>query len=133
MIRRPPRSTRTDTLFPYTTLFRSTGQPAEVFGDDGVSAYPSSVVTGQSVTDAGGTTYDFPPGDYRFPFVAPGTYRLVVEPPAPFTAPSKSIPSDLAGLRRPDDGPPSELSRASIGNVFPPHTPAPVRTHTTVP
>src|SRR3546814_10117903 len=28
MIRRPPRSTRTDTLFPYTTLFRS--------GDDAV-------------------------------------------------------------------------------------------------
>src|SRR3546814_18810457 len=25
MIRRPPRSKRTDTLFPYTTLFRSTG------------------------------------------------------------------------------------------------------------
>src|SRR3546814_5690470 len=25
MIRRPPRSTRTDTLFPYTTLFRSHG------------------------------------------------------------------------------------------------------------
>src|SRR3546814_20766934 len=35
MIRRPPRSTRTDTLFPYTTLFRSVctidlAQPAEV-------------------------------------------------------------------------------------------------------
>src|SRR3546814_13355685 len=28
MIRRPPRSTRTDTLFPYTTLFRSPRQPA---------------------------------------------------------------------------------------------------------
>src|SRR3546814_3340461 len=26
MIRRPPRSTRTDTLFPYTTLFRSAGE-----------------------------------------------------------------------------------------------------------
>src|SRR3546814_12526952 len=26
MRRRPPRSTRTDTLFPYTTLFRSTSQ-----------------------------------------------------------------------------------------------------------
>src|SRR3546814_17312558 len=26
MIRRPPRSTRTDTLFPYTTLFRSFGK-----------------------------------------------------------------------------------------------------------
>src|SRR3546814_3386170 len=28
MIRRPPRSTRTDTLFPYTTLFRSAEAPA---------------------------------------------------------------------------------------------------------
>src|SRR3546814_12456911 len=28
MIRRPPRSTRTDTLFPYTTLFRSALGPA---------------------------------------------------------------------------------------------------------
>src|SRR3546814_5268803 len=27
MIRRPPRSTRTDTLFPYTTLFRSRDAP----------------------------------------------------------------------------------------------------------
>src|SRR3546814_8176533 len=29
MIRRPPRSTRTDTLFPYTTLFRSQYEPDE--------------------------------------------------------------------------------------------------------
>src|SRR3546814_13475688 len=29
MIRRPPRSTRTDTLFPYTTLFRSPTPPGE--------------------------------------------------------------------------------------------------------
>src|SRR3546814_9260683 len=28
MLRRPPRSTRTDTLFPYTTLFRSAGRDA---------------------------------------------------------------------------------------------------------
>src|SRR3546814_2286195 len=31
MIRRPPRSTRTDTLFPYTTLFRSVGDAAGFF------------------------------------------------------------------------------------------------------
>src|SRR3546814_20593002 len=31
MIRRPTRSTRTDTLFPYTTLFRSYDQRIEVF------------------------------------------------------------------------------------------------------
>src|SRR3546814_2963149 len=30
MIRRPPRSTRTDTLFPYTTLFRSVLEPGTV-------------------------------------------------------------------------------------------------------
>src|SRR3546814_10029537 len=30
MIRRPPRSTRTDTLFPYTTLFRSAWLPAVI-------------------------------------------------------------------------------------------------------
>src|SRR3546814_1295946 len=30
MIRRPPRSTRTDTLFPYTTLFRSMARPGRV-------------------------------------------------------------------------------------------------------
>src|SRR3546814_2508695 len=30
MIRRPPRSTRTDTLFPYTTLFRSRVAPGQV-------------------------------------------------------------------------------------------------------
>src|SRR3546814_13632672 len=37
MIRRPPRSTRTDTLFPYTTLFRSvqTGNAKSIpFPDD---------------------------------------------------------------------------------------------------
>src|SRR3546814_2829556 len=37
MIRRPPRSTRTDTLFPYTTLFRSLEPaPRSGLGDQGV-------------------------------------------------------------------------------------------------
>src|SRR3546814_16503168 len=33
MIRRPPRSTRTDTLFPYTTLFRSAIRLLKQVGD----------------------------------------------------------------------------------------------------
>src|SRR3546814_5660792 len=45
MIRRPPRSTRTDTLFPYTTLFRSTvgcdAQDVDVAGRDLVAAAPA--------------------------------------------------------------------------------------------
>src|SRR3546814_16292166 len=40
MIRRPPRSTRTDTLSPYTTLFRSLG--AGVILHDGMAAGSSS-------------------------------------------------------------------------------------------
>src|SRR3546814_11453099 len=35
MIRRPPRSTRTDTLFPYTTLFRSNFGLLQAVGDAG--------------------------------------------------------------------------------------------------
>src|SRR3546814_20718220 len=40
MIRRPPRSTRTDTLFPYTTLFRSS--------DAALIAEPSRIAYGTS-------------------------------------------------------------------------------------
>src|SRR3546814_12654404 len=42
MLRRPPRSTRTDTLFPYTTLFRSAG--AALSFARGVSEYGSLVL-----------------------------------------------------------------------------------------
>src|SRR3546814_9610783 len=38
MIRRPPRSTRTDTLFPYTTLFRSSGRVPVSFSTIWVAA-----------------------------------------------------------------------------------------------
>src|SRR3546814_15784889 len=51
MIRRPPRSTRTDTLFPYTTLFRSPEKRAEVeAGLKNVEAVdiPSKLMTGFS-------------------------------------------------------------------------------------
>src|SRR3546814_15499966 len=44
MIRRPPRSTRTDTLFPYTTLFRSYSDATE----------------NRNTTDTGSFSLDFP-------------------------------------------------------------------------
>src|SRR3546814_4372281 len=62
MLRRPPRSTRTDTLFPYTTLFRSLRQgrilherrqeiigPADHIGvaDDGIELFPSRLALGE--------------------------------------------------------------------------------------
>src|SRR3546814_904015 len=42
MIRRPPRSTRTDTLFPYTTLFRSKAETAAKHGEEQVHIWRRS-------------------------------------------------------------------------------------------
>src|SRR3546814_14940655 len=52
MIRRPPRSTRTDTLFPYTTLFRSDRheiragrcEVGELLGEEGVALFERGVL-----------------------------------------------------------------------------------------
>src|SRR3546814_15263354 len=51
MIRRPPRSTRTDTLFPYTTLFRSGGQTGDVHEALGVD--DGSLVEGRDAPGEG--------------------------------------------------------------------------------
>src|SRR3546814_15755862 len=46
MIRRPPRSTRTDTLFPYTTLFRSDSAAGRGAGENAKSATNSNHADG---------------------------------------------------------------------------------------
>src|SRR3546814_21094318 len=73
MIRRPPRSTRTDTLFPYTTLFRSVylyqGKvTADDIGGNGAQPYSSTNV----VADGSGA--------YRYTaaFLPEGTYTLAL-------------------------------------------------------
>src|SRR3546814_18748214 len=48
MIRRPPRSTRTDTLFPYTTLFRSLRRRQASANDGWLSSRSSEIRTRQS-------------------------------------------------------------------------------------
>src|SRR3546814_21066400 len=50
MIRRPPRSTRTDTLFPYTTLFRSLAILAS-------SPAPARLLDGDLTVIAGSTSF----------------------------------------------------------------------------
>src|SRR3546814_8173415 len=47
MIRRPPRSTRTDTLFPYTTLFRSLEIDVGPGGDVGLGGRPADAAGGR--------------------------------------------------------------------------------------
>lgn len=62
-----------------TVVDAATGQPAPVFGIDGRSRYPSTVVTGSQVTDASGFVYQLEPGQFLFPLMAPGRYRLLLE------------------------------------------------------
>src|SRR3546814_16571996 len=71
MIRRPPRSTRTDTLFPYPTLFRSIPRsiPESPFHLDALASYG----TAAEDKSAGGSI-DVPVGE-RFVVHADGNYR----------------------------------------------------------
>src|SRR3546814_4087980 len=64
MIRRPPRSTRTDTLFPYTTLFRSpsmAGDPLSGINpqnlDPAAAADTAAVDTGRNNLDRAASPY----------------------------------------------------------------------------
>src|SRR3546814_5468843 len=56
MIRRPPRSTRTDTLFPYTTLFRSAAAPTspsiDQHGSSKTSRFGSARPSHLSISDS---------------------------------------------------------------------------------
>lgn len=76
----------------------SPGQPARVFDWDGTTPAPSEVTTG---TD----------GRYVFPWVAPGTYRLRVDPPTGYRFPSLDghTPTDPEHVVDPD---------ASFGRAF---------------
>src|SRR3546814_6965425 len=51
MIRRPPRSTRTDTLLPYTTLFRSVDRGFWLHGIYRVDAAPAELIGGDVVVE----------------------------------------------------------------------------------
>src|SRR3546814_12941102 len=64
MIRRPPRSTRTDTLFPYTTLFRS------------VDLTAGGNIVASAATDGGGLNSDFIPYEGRLFADAAGDVTL---------------------------------------------------------
>lgn len=109
-----------------TLIDDATGLPAEVFGDDGVSSYPSTVISGGTVTDSGGNVYDFTDGFYRFPFARQGRYRLLIEPPQPYSAPSAATPAQLADFRR-TDGLPFTIVDGSYGGIIVLENPAPVR------
>lgn len=99
-----------------TLIDVASGQPAAVFGDGPTFAdYPNPVVTGGEATDAAGLEYDFPPGEYRFPFVEAGQYQLRIEGlPDDAIYPSLVETEELQGL----PGAPYTIRDGSRGEVF---------------
>ena len=81
-----------------TLISVATGQPASVFGIDGVSVYPNSVLSGQDTTDASGLVYDIRPGEFRFPLAPLGEYFVRVEPPEGFSFASSLTAADFTNL-----------------------------------
>src|SRR3546814_10770213 len=65
MIRRPPRSTRTDTLFPYTTLFRSLAEPLARLSAavTGLDAAPENIAPAAAHADQSGLDIAYRAGE----------------------------------------------------------------------
>ena len=100
-----------------TLIDDATGQPATVFASDGVTPWPSSVVSGAPLADGAGRVTQMGPGEFWFPLTEPGRYRIEVEPPAPYAAPSAVPPDLIARLTRPGGGS-FAVSEASYGAAF---------------
>ena len=97
----------------------ASGLPAvpgvDVFGNDGVSSYPNTLVTGSTATDSGGAVYNFPAGGYRFPLVRPGNYRLEIVSARDYNSPSSLTIPELQLL---PNAPFALLNDASFGADF---------------
>lgn len=79
-------------------LNADTGQLAKVFGDDMQADYPARVITGSRFADASGRVYQMQPGQFRFPFVAPGNYRFVLGASNTHAGPTTRSDAVLQGL-----------------------------------
>src|SRR3546814_14805847 len=122
MIRRPPRSTRTDTLFPYTTLFRS-GLLATRLGtefipdlDEGDIALHALRIPGTSLTQALHMQEQLEARIKQFPEVDMivgkiGTAEVATDPMPPSVADTFIMMKDRADW--PDPRKPKEIGRAS--------------------
>ena len=94
-----------------------TGAAATVFAEDGVTPWPSNVISGQPIVDGAGRSVPMGPGEFWFPLTTQGRFRLLVEPPAPYTAPS-AAPRDLLARVTRANGRPYVIREGSFGDVF---------------
>lgn len=97
-----------------TIINNATGLPARVYGLDLQSVYPSTVVTGSTVTDSAGEVYELDHGEYRFPFVDIGDYYFIIGEHDEYTAPTTRDNATLQSLA----GAPYVLETGSRLEVF---------------
>jgi uncharacterized repeat protein (TIGR01451 family) len=97
-----------------TIINTATGQPAAVFGDDGVSTFPATITSGGLATDSHGIVYSFPKGGYRFPFVLTGNYQYKITPPPGYGFPSTVATETIQAL----PGNPFTIVSGSRGEAF---------------
>ncbi|MEM7493980.1 MAG: DUF11 domain-containing protein [Pseudomonadota bacterium] len=105
-----------------TLIDAATGLPAEVKGIDGIASFPSTIVTGETQQDTIGISYKVASGEFLFPSVQPGTYRLLVMEPPEFSYPSARAESDFETL----PNAPFKITEASYSNAFTVETTGPI-------
>ena len=98
-----------------TLINVETGTRATVYGVDGFSAFPAEVVSGADVRDSAGLLYDNNVGEFNFPVVEPGTYRVEVDAPEGYTFASVVAQDDLNALGA-EEG--FVITAASLGETF---------------
>ena len=98
-----------------TLINVETGTRATVFGVDGFSTFPSEVVAGDDVIDGAGLAYINNLGQFNYPVVEPGTYRIEVEPPEGYNFASIVRESDLLALGEQEG---FVITSASLGETF---------------
>jgi len=78
-----------------TIINADTNEPARVYGVDGVSSFPTSVTSGMGADDAAGLSYNAQAGEFSFPMLPPGNYRLDVQAPEGYSYASSFSPSEI--------------------------------------
>jgi|SaaInlV_100m_DNA_5_1039725.scaffolds.fasta_scaffold01932_2 uncharacterized repeat protein (TIGR01451 family) len=97
-----------------TLIDAGTGLPADVFSPNGIDRWPSTVVSGEDITDSSGTVFPISNGEYRFPRVVAGFYYFEIAPYDDYIFPSSELDSDLQLL----PGAPYVLELGSRGETF---------------
>src|SRR3546814_6752044 len=131
MIRRPPRSTRTDTLFPYTTLFRSGGIYADYHLTENsyyVNAFPIDYLAGvlgafSSANNPPAAGGPLPPSFLATPFFRNNTDDLKIKSYGLFGEAYFEVSDRLkltAGLRYNNDKK-TVIARSTLAAFLAPH------------